>query len=108
MMSPSGHYDRDSVLHDAADDFADWGLQQHRVTAIRMSEQYRREQEAEAERIRVLFESAGHFASCKGASCHQGRQPCRDRCHAEMACAEPEPDTSKPSLLRRLMNRWGL
>lgn len=28
------------------------------------------------------------YAGCRGISCNQGRRPCRDRCGAEMSCAE--------------------
>lgn len=35
---------------------------------------------------RAFEESAFH--GCHGVSCNQGRQPCRDRCGAEMSCAE--------------------
>ena len=40
---------------------------------------------------------------CRGASCHQGRQPCRDRCSAEMAVHSPEPRTPRLSLWRRIV-----
>lgn len=40
---------------------------------------------------------------CRGISCHQGRQPCRDRCSAEMAVHSPEPREPNLSLWRRIV-----
>lgn len=56
------------------------------------------------------------YAGCHGASCNQGRQPCRDRCGAEMACNEldklrplvrrPEPRKPHLPLWARVKLEW--
>lgn len=95
MFSPSNNYDRDSLLsaHEAADDCAEWAVNQHRIDALRLGAEHRAREDREAtQRLRVLMESGNHFAQCRGHSCRQGRVACREACDrpAEMACAAPD------------------
>ena len=74
MLNASQHYDRDSLLgaHEAADDCADWAVNQYRKESAEQGAIYRAEQEREAERIRLIFESAeriDHCAWCNPQSC---------------------------------------
>jgi hypothetical protein len=95
MFSPSNNHDRDSLLgaHEAADDCAEWAVNQHRIDALRLGAEHRAREDREAtQRLRVLMESGNHFAQCRGHSCRQGRVACREACDrpAEMACAAPD------------------
>jgi hypothetical protein len=103
MFSPSNNHDRDSLLgaHEAADDCAEWAVNQHRIDALRLGAEHRAREDREAtQRLRVLMESGNHFAQCRGHSCRQGRVACREACNrpAEGILVHDDAQTDKPPL----------
>lgn len=89
-------YDKHDILHDAADDMGAWAIENEPNLRAGLYDA-RAYTQAEQERKRTVQESVLHMvgvdnpAHCRGISCNGGREPCRDRCHAEMGNVE-RPD----------------
>jgi hypothetical protein len=103
MLSASPHYSREclltaitgrttpeqAALHAAQDDVGEWATE-HAANLRAGVADARVYDLAERERKQRLLESVTHLRGCRGLSCQQGRQPCRDRCHAEMGNLDRE------------------